>query len=113
MPKGDKSIIAIALSRIRIRIRLLFGGLFKLAGVPGLVRDCRYESRTANAEITVKAGTLFTIISVNGLDIYFHRLTGSIDGVGTTSCRPVTALPQAQLHELSESAHHNAQRRKA
>ncbi len=35
-----------------------------------------------NAAISVRTRDLFTIITVNGLDIYFHRLTGAIDGVG-------------------------------
>jgi len=30
----------------------------------------------------VLVGPLFSVVSVNGLDVYFHRLTGKIDGVG-------------------------------
>jgi hypothetical protein len=33
--------------------------------------------------IQVKAGTLFTCITVNGRDYYFHRLTGKFDGTGS------------------------------
>lgn len=72
--------VRILVSRIRLWMRVLFGRMYNLAGIPGLVSDCSYSG--AKAEITVKQGDLFTIISVNGLDIYFHRLTGSIDGVG-------------------------------
>jgi hypothetical protein len=25
---------------------------------------------------------LFTIVTVNGVDVYFHRLTGGMDGIG-------------------------------
>jgi hypothetical protein len=32
----------------------------------------------------VTLGPLFTVVSVNGLDIYFDRLTGAIDGVGSS-----------------------------
>jgi hypothetical protein len=32
--------------------------------------------------VRVHLGPLFSVVSVNGLDVYFHRLTGRIDGVG-------------------------------
>jgi hypothetical protein len=41
--------------------------------------------------IKVRTHELFTVITVNGLDIYFKRLTGEIDGVGfnpTSGCMP-------------------------
>jgi hypothetical protein len=67
---------------IRYRIRVLLGWLFNLAGFPGFIRECDYEAGITNATIKVRVGALFTIIDVNGLEIYFHRLTGKIDGVG-------------------------------
>lgn len=56
--------------------------MFNLAGVPGLVRDCDYDGTSCKARISVRVGQLFTVVRVNGLDVYFHRLTGSIDGIG-------------------------------
>jgi hypothetical protein len=73
------------LSWLRLRLRVLAGKVFNLAGVPGLVRDCDYEGGVAKANITVRTKELFTIITVNGLEIYFHRMTGKIDGVGAMS----------------------------
>ena len=110
MINEEKSIIGMALSWVRIRARLLLGGLFNLAGIPGLVRECRYDSSTANAEITVKQSPLFTIISVNGLDIYFHRLTGSIDGVGTSDCRQALVPQSVHSPALTASTNRNAQK---
>ena len=76
-------------SWIRLRIRLALGMVFNLAGVPGLVRDCDYVAGVTDATVKVRVRDLFTIITVNGLEIYFHRLTGSIDGVGVTcDCKP-------------------------
>ena len=76
------------LSRLRLRLRVLAGTIYNLAGVPGLVRECEYRSEVADANIKVSVRQMFTIVRVNGLEIYFHRLTGTIDGVGTTSdCR--------------------------
>jgi hypothetical protein len=99
----ESKIKQVTISRIRFQVRLLFGQLFNLAGVPGLVRECSYSGSAAKAEITVKQGGLFTIISVNGLDIYFHRLTGSIDGVGSMSyCKPDQAHESTELPDLPE-----------
>src|SRR5258707_13000908 len=99
------------LSRTRIYLRLFLGGVFNLAGIPGLVRECTYGGSTAKAEITVRHGGLFTIISVNGLDIYFHRLTGSIDGVGSMSCcKPDSTHGSVELPEIPAPSHHNAQK---
>jgi hypothetical protein len=69
-------------SRMRLWARVLAGKAYNIAGVPGIVRDCDYSATVCNARIRVRAKELFTIITVNGLEIYFHRLTGSIDGVG-------------------------------
>jgi hypothetical protein len=107
----EKPIHRAILSRTRLYVRLFFGKLFNLAGIPGLVQECNYSGSTARAEITVRHGGLFTIISVNGLDIYFHRLTGSIDGVGAMSCCKLDQVHgSAPLPDLSESDNHSAQK---
>lgn len=73
----------------RIKLKELVGELANLAGFPGFVLECDYEAGICQAHIRVRKGCLFTVITVNGLDIYFCRLTGSIDGVGfnpTSDC---------------------------
>lgn len=76
-----------------VEVRLWLGKLANLAGFPGFVRECDYEAGVAQAHIQVRVRGLFTVVCVNGLDIYFHRLTGSIDGVGVSQacdCRAVS-----------------------
>jgi len=92
------------LSWIRLRIRLVLGTIFNLAGVPGLVRNCEYEAGAMDARISVRVREMYTVVHVNGLDIYFHRLTGKIDGVGSTTGWPrdEVRLP-AQFPELPGS----------
>lgn len=58
------------------------GKVFNRLGCPGFVRDCDYEAVNFKGTVRVRRGRLFTVISVNGLNIYFRRLTGRIDGVG-------------------------------
>jgi hypothetical protein len=63
-------------------VKLWFGRLLNLAGYPGLVRECDDHSRALNAVVRVRKTGLYTIITVSGLDIYFTRFTGTMDGVG-------------------------------
>ena len=65
------------------------GWTLNLAGFPGFIRPCKYESGLFGETIKVRLSSRYTIINVNGLDIYFERISGRIDGVGghpTTGC---------------------------
>lgn len=90
-------------SWVRLRTRLAFGVLFNLAGVPGLVRECVYEAKVTDAHISVRVRDIYTVIQVNGLDIYFHRLTGRIDGIGASGCKLAEAHELELLPVMSES----------
>jgi hypothetical protein len=88
------------MSWIRLRIRLALGALFNLTGVPGIVEECDYKAGVTDATIKVRVRDLFTIIEVNGLEIYFHRLTGSIDGVGAMcGCKQGSTPQSIPVHE--------------
>ena len=69
------------------RVKLWFGKLLNLAGFPGLVRECDYHSRALDTVVRVRKLGLYTIVTVNAIDVYFERFTGTIDGVGA-SCQP-------------------------
>lgn len=69
-------------SSFRLGIRSFLGETLNLLGLPGFVRKCDYQARVCDATVSIRTRDLFTVITVNGLDIYFHRLTGKIDGVG-------------------------------
>ena len=64
-------------------VKFYVGKLLNLGGYPSLVRECEYESSALGARVSVKKLELYTVISVNGLDVYFKRFTGEIDGVGS------------------------------
>ena len=84
-----------------LRMRLLIGSVLNALGFPGLVQDVEYDAGICKAKITVKRLGLFTVISVNGLDVYFHRLTGAIDGVGFS---PTSGYTQAVTPESGHFA---------
>ena len=73
-----------------LRLRLWIGRILNLGGFPGFIRDGSYSAKGCKAEISVTVTPLFTIIRVNSLDVYFHRITGKVDGIGfnqTSDCR--------------------------
>jgi hypothetical protein len=100
----------------RVFVRLLvlrtkagLGKLFNLLGIPGLVRSCDYKAGVTNAQIKVQITDMYTILTVNRLDIYFNRLTGLIDGVGTTDLQavsvPESIVSHAQLGNTHRTIH--------
>ncbi len=63
---------------LRFAIEWLLNGL----GFPGFLYDDAYVALNSNASVSAPRGPFFTVVTINGLDIYFHRLTGKIDGIG-------------------------------
>ena len=67
---------------LRLRWLMFWGAVANLAGYPCLLREGRYRSDAHDVEIRVRSSNLYTVISVNGVDVYFYRLTGGFEGVG-------------------------------
>ena len=63
-------------------VRLWAGRLLTALRLPGIVVAQTYEAEITRARVRVHLSPLFSVVSVNGVDVYFHRLTGRIDGVG-------------------------------
>jgi len=63
-------------------LRFWAGRVLNAIGVPGVLVPGAYEAGIGEASVRITLGPLFTVVSVNGVDVYFHRLTGAIDGVG-------------------------------
>lgn len=68
---------------LRARIAAALGRMLNALGAPGFVRNGIYESADLRTRVRVSCGELFTVVSVNGTDVYFDRLRGRIDGVGS------------------------------
>jgi hypothetical protein len=52
-----------------------------------MIGDTEFRgARGANVRVT--RGTLFTVVSVNGVDVYFHRFTGEIDQIRVSRVTP-------------------------
>lgn len=62
-------------------VKMYIGIALNALGFPAIVRECEYGGELGN-KVTVRKTPLYTIVKVNGVDVYFTRLTGTIDGTG-------------------------------
>lgn len=67
---------------MRSVIKLWLLKLLDCAGFPLIVRECDYRSEGLGTKVRVKKLAFSTLVSVNGVDVYFNRITGAIDGAG-------------------------------
>ncbi len=92
----------------RVRILSWLGRVAGLAGFPGWVRECSYTS-VLGVQVHVRISPLFTVVTVNGVDVYFYRLSGQIDGVGAAP----RAAPASALVDAWRSLTHEKKRKTA
>lgn len=64
------------------RLRELLGYMANRIGLPGIVRPCEIKDAVTGQTISIRTGSLFTVIQVNGRDYYFRRASGRFDGTG-------------------------------
>ena len=64
------------------RMREAMGGALNRVKAPGAVQPLAYEDPVTGDHIGVSVDSLFTVLSVNGRDYYFNRLSGEFDGTG-------------------------------
>ena len=81
-------------------IRFTAGRLLNAIGVPGIVQPGTYESGVGPTSVRITVGPLFTVVSVNGIDVYLHRLTGAIDGVGLSVATVAPRHDSPDPHEV-------------
>lgn len=67
-------------------VREGIGRFLNWIGVPGTVSNARLHDDVTGQEIEILVNALFTRISINGRDHYFHRFNGKYDGSGS-GCR--------------------------
>lgn len=63
-------------------IRIWLGRLANWIGFPGVVVDVDYKSAIFGTSVKVRRSPLYTVITVDGIDVYFYRFSGEIDGIG-------------------------------
>lgn len=71
--------------------RKFWGKVANLAGFPAVVRETDYHS-ALGVDVRVRTTPLYTTVTVNGVDVYFYRLTGKINGVALTPASDTAAV---------------------
>ena len=66
----------------RTQWRTWIGNLANLAGYPSVVREGDYGSDASGMMVSVRSSALYTTVTVNGVDVYFNRLSGQLDSIG-------------------------------
>jgi hypothetical protein len=69
------------MKNLLVEAEIWLGKLANAVGAPGMVKDGQYRSALDGTHVSVKRGCLYTVISVNGVDVYFRRFGGELDGV--------------------------------
>ena len=87
--------------------RKFWGKVANLAGFPIVVRETDYHS-ALGVDVKVRTSPLYTTVTVNGVDVYFYRLTGQINGVGLTAASDFGASEPSTLgFQQPVAAHHH------
>ena len=71
-------------ARLQLSWARFWGRAANLAGIPAFVRECEYQS-PLGVVVRVRKGRLFTVVTVDEVEVFFYRLTGRIDGVALSS----------------------------
>ena len=58
----------------------MLGKLFELLGIPAVIQPFSY--RAGGQDLQLRTSERYAILSVNGVDIYFLRENGKLDGYG-------------------------------
>lgn len=83
---------------MRLRIIKLMGSIANLAGYPAVLRRGEHSPTVATATVRVRCSDLYTVVSVGNVDVYFTRLTGKYDGVGSAVCGADCGPPVDRRH---------------
>ena len=70
----------------RSRLQMAFNKMLNKLGVPGAIKNGLIEDQLTGQTIRIQTGIFFTLVSINGRDYYFGRITGEFDGTGSGCC---------------------------
>lgn len=68
------------------RLREAVGRLLNRAGMPGAIRPTHIHDELTGMDIEIRVSPWFTVVSIDGRDFYFRRVSGDFDGTGSMTC---------------------------
>jgi hypothetical protein len=75
-----------------LKARFAIGRTCNALRVPGFVRDCDLDSWIGKDHVAIRVTDGATVITVNGYDVFFDRVTGTMNAQGCRlNCTPASA----------------------
>ena len=69
-------------ANIQAHVTEAFSDWLNRCGVPGAVQPMSHHDDLTGQSVSVRVSMVYTVLTVNGRDYYFHRLSGKFDGTG-------------------------------
>ena len=66
------------------QVRPILAAILHRLRCPGFVKPLEIHDPITRDTFTVRCSSMYTVITLNGRDYYFDRLTGKFDGTGYT-----------------------------
>lgn len=100
---------------MRGRLMEMLGHILNKAGVPGFIQPISYNDPLTGCRITIAVRPLLTVLSVDGRDYCFDRITGHLAGTGVSCalsppvyCKP-DRTPKSVVSPLGHSSRSQGQ----
>jgi hypothetical protein len=72
------------ISRLKYYLIECFHSFVNNIGFPCIIGEADIYDDLTQQDIKIKPGIFFTVLTINGRDYYFRRLTGKFDGTGSS-----------------------------
>lgn len=83
---------------MRARLISFFGSILSRYGIAGFVREGRYIGQNSGVIVNVRRSGLHSVVSVNDVAVYFHRVTGEIEGVKLQEATGTVGSDRVEIH---------------
>lgn len=79
------------------------GWLMERLGVPPLIQRIALDAETCGVNISIRTSPRYTVVTVEGRELFFDRETGRYDGFGgmqldATSCKRAAGFGSSPFH---------------
>ena len=66
----------------------MIGELLQHLGIPGLIAPFTHQDEESGLAVSLRTSPRYTVLTVNGKELYFLRENGKFDGTGALSSDP-------------------------
>jgi len=78
----------------------LLGRVLQVFKAPGFVRPMEYSGEYTDQSLKIRTSPRYTILTINGLELFFLRESGRFDGIGAMSLNDDTGLNRCRAERI-------------